>query len=223
MNRPFATRFTFTLLALAIGGSAAAQQPQTDFPNEKERPRTCEDFGWHADMTREHPRVVEACQEAVYAGGEHWARLSARFVRAISDDQVVFSIRDKRDRVIEEVILLTAPGQVAYIDERETPFRSLRADQSVNLYVAEGQYGWATQAGAPREQVARWAPRTETAAAEMPARNDLAAVEPRPAASMDRYDRQDRLPMTAGATPWLALTGLLSLLAGFGLTIFRKL
>lgn len=219
MNRSTTTRLTLTLLALAIGGSAAAQQPQTDFPNERERPRTCEDFGWHADMTREHPRVVEACQESVFAGGEHWARLNARFIRTLSNNQVEFSIRDKRDRIIEEVVLQMVPGQVAYIDERETPFSSLRADQSVNLYVPEGRYGYATQAGAPRQYIATRAPRP---AAE-PVRTDLAAVEPRPAASSYQDDRPARLPMTAGSTPWLALTGLLSLLAGLGLTLNRKL
>lgn len=219
MNRSMTTRFTLTLLALAIGGSAAAQQPQTDFPNERERPRTCEDFGWNSDMTREHPRVIEACQEAVYAGGEHWARLSARFIRTLSNNQVEFSIRDKRDRIIDEVILQTVPGQVAYIDDRETPFSSLRADQSVNLYVPEGRYGYATQAGAPREQIATVAPRPAAA----PVRTELAAIEPRPAASAPREPMPARLPMTAGSTPWLALTGLLSLLAGFGLTLVRKL
>lgn len=216
MNRSITTRMTLTLLALAIGGSAAAQQPQTDFPNERERPRTCEDFGWNSDMTREHPRVIEACQEAVFAGGEHWARLNARFIRTLSDNQVEFSIRDKRDRIIDEVILQTVPGQVAYIDERETPFSSLRADQLVNLYVPEGRYGYATQAGAPREQIATLAPRPAA-----PVRTDLAAVEPRPA-PMQREYRSDRLPATAGSTPWLALTGLLSLLAGLGLTLVRK-
>lgn len=219
MNRILSTRLTLSLLALAIGGSVSAQQPQTEFPNELERPRTCEDFGWNADMTREHPRVIEACQEAVYAGGEHWARLSARFIRTLADNEVEFSIRDKRDRMIDEVILKTVPGQVAYIDERATPFTSLRADQPVNLYVPEGRYGYATQPGAPREQIATVAPRPAAA----PVRTEPAAVAPRSVASTQPEARPARLPMTAGNTPWLALTGLLSLLAGLGLTLVRRL
>lgn len=213
MNRTISTRLTLSLLALAIGGPVAAQQPQTDFPNELERPRTCEDFGWNADMTREHPRVIEACQEAIYAGGEHWARLAARYIRTLPDNQVEISIRDKRDRNIDDVILQTVPGQVAYIDDRATPFTNLRADQPVSLYVPEGRYGYATQAGAPREQIATVAP----------VRTQLAAVAPRPVASTQPEAVPARLPTTAGNTPWLALTGLLSLLAGLGLTLVRRL
>jgi LPXTG-motif cell wall-anchored protein len=214
MNRSITNRFTLSLLGFAIAGSVAAQQPQTNFPDERERPRTCEDFNWSADMTREHPRVIDACQEAVYAGGEHWARLAARFVRTASDGRVVFSIRDRRDRVIEEITLQTVPGQVAYINDRATPFTSLRTSDSVNLYVPEGRYGYATQAGAPREQIAVLAP-------EPPVRTELAAVAPRPApVPRDRY--ADSLPATAGQTHWLALAGLLSLLAGLGLTLSRR-
>jgi hypothetical protein len=46
-------------------------------------------------------------------------------------------VRDKRDRSIQEVLLVPAPGQVAYIDERPTPFRNLRSADTFSLYVPE--------------------------------------------------------------------------------------
>ncbi|MCG6118563.1 MAG: LPXTG cell wall anchor domain-containing protein [Aquimonas sp.] len=215
MNRSIATRFTLSLLAFAIAGSAAAQQPPSGFPDQRESPRTCEDFKWSADMTSAHPRVVDACQEAVFAGGEHWARLSARFVRTASDGRVVFSIQDRNDRVIEEVTLQTAPGQVAYINDRATPFANLRTSDSINLYVPEGRYGYATQAGAPREQIAVLVPQEQ-------ARTELAAVPPRTASAAPQGGIADRLPATAGQTYWLGLAGLLSLLGALGLTLVRR-
>jgi len=111
------------------------------------------------------------------------------------------------------------PGQVAYINDRATPFGSLRTTDSVNLYVAEGRYGYATQAGAPRDQIATVAPRSTPP----PVRTELAAVQPRQSTPMQQDRYAATLPRTAGNTHWLALGGLFSLLAGLGLMLNRKL
>jgi len=219
-----ATRFTFSMLGLAIAGIVTAQQPPTDFPATRTKPATCEDFRWNAEMTREHPRVIEACQETVDAEGSTWARLEARFVRVQSDGQVVFSIRDKNARVIEEVTVQPSPGQVAYIDDRATEFKDLSATDRINLYVVEGQYGWSTRPGVTTQRFTRVAT-TTTASTENDAEayDEVEAPPERYVASSDPQRMNSRLPDTAGVLPWAALTGTLFLIGGLTLSLRRKL
>lgn len=198
---------TATLLSASLLSVAAAQQEQ--FPREREQARSCADVEWNKEMASNHPRLSEACREVVTAGGEDWARFEAKFVRIESDGGVSFSIRDSRDRPVEEVTVQPARGQVAYIDDRATPFSELRRDQLVNLYVPEGQYGFVTQPGASTEQLAVVSPRGRAAATES---TRVASAEP----------RADRLPTTAGPLPWFALGGLLSLLGAGGLRLTRR-
>jgi hypothetical protein len=201
------TCLTATVLSASLLGVAVAQQDQ--FPREREQAKSCAEVDWNKDMTTNHPRLTEACREVVTADGTNWARFEAKFARVEPDGSVSFSIRDSRDRPIEEVTLQPAVGQVAYIDDRATPFAQLRRDQLVNLYVPEGTYGFVTQPGAPREQVAVVTAPTSTRA---PAATRVAAAEPRAAT----------LPATAGPLPWFALGGILSLLGAVGLRLSRR-
>lgn len=82
-------------------------------------------------------------------------------------------------------------------------------DQLVNLSVPEGQYGFATQPGAPVEQIAVV---TEAVPTPATAATGFAAAEPRAA----------MLPATADAPPWVALGGLLSLFGAVGMRLGRK-
>lgn len=193
------------VLSTSLLGVAGAQQEP--FPREREQAKSCADVDWNKDMTSNHPRLIEACREVVSAGGRDWARFEAKFARVEPDGTVTFSIRDSRDRHIEEVTLQPATGQVAYIDDRATPFSQLRSDQLVNLYVPEGQYGFVTQPGAPPEQIAVVSPPAPAAS-----RTRVATAEPRAA----------QLPATAGLLPWFALGGFLSLLGAVGVRLSRR-
>lgn len=196
------------LSASLLGVAGAQQEP---FPREREQAKSCAEVDWNKDMISNHPGLIEACHEVVTAGGRDWARFEAKFVGVEPDGKVSFSIRDNRDRQIEEVTLQPAVGQVAYIDDRATPFSQLDRDQLVNLYVPEGQYGFVTQPGAPLEQVAvvtAPAP-ARRATATAPATTRVAAAEPRTA----------MLPATAGPLPWFALGGFLSLLGAVGVRL----
>lgn len=220
MKPMHATRLTLGLLGLAIAGALSAQETTTDFPSERSKPATCEDFGWNADMTRDHPRVVDACQETVSADGNTWARLAARFVKVDNDGMVVFTIRDKRDRVVEQVTMEPGPGQVAYINDRATEFDKLTATDSLNLYVPEGEYGYATQP-VPKQRFVRVAPVVAIEPAPMvdeevaePPQRQVAMADDRPPAM---------LPQTASLLPWALFGGGLLLFAALTLRLRRKL
>ena len=195
--------FMTILLSIALAGAVQAQQ--RNFPNERTRQASCIDFQWNSDMVRDHPRVVDACQEVVEAGGTNWARLAARYVEVLDDGSVVFNIKDSRDRFVERVTIQPRPGQVAYINDRATPFNRLRTSDEINLYSPEGRYGFGTQPGVPPEE--------------------LAAVVPAPAPAEQQVAQREEsavLPQTAGPVPFLALSGLLSLLGGLGLRLRRR-
>jgi hypothetical protein len=168
-------------------------------------------------MQQYHPSLVTACKEVIVVNGETWARFTAKLVRVEPNGTVVFSVRDKRDRSIEEVLLVPAPGQVAYINNRPTPFRQLRNTDTISLYVPEGQYAFATRPGVPSEQLAKEI---------IPEDSPLAASRVPVTATETTVARRDTspamlLPTTAGPLPWLALCGFLSLLGGLSLKLRR--
>jgi len=196
------------VLSVSLLGVAGAQQQQ--FPQTRVQAKSCTEVDWNTQMTQSHPRLVEACKEVVTVGGNDWARFEAKFLRMESDGRVSFTIRDSRDRPVEEVTLQLAPGQVAYIDDRATPFAQLRPDQAVNLYVPEGQYGFATRPGVPVEEVAKVTP-------------PATAPAPTRVAAAPQQQRSAMLPATAGSVTWFALGGMISLLGAFGLMLSRKL
>lgn len=206
MNSIKATTLTAVLLGLTLAMSVNAQQAQENFPREGTSSASCQGVEWNTKMTEQHPRLIEACQEVVDVNGESWARFDAKFRRIERDGNVVFSVQDRRDRSVEEVTLVPTSGQVAYIDNRETPFRQLRTTDAINLYVPEGQYGFSTRAGVAPEQVVAVAPR--------PVVTERRVAERAPRASV--------LPATASSLPWLALAGFLSMLGGLFLSIRRR-
>lgn len=207
MNRLNATVMTAGLLGFALATPAVAQQTQEQFPRERTTIASCENVDWNANMLRNHPRLIDACQEVVLVEGEAWARFAAQFVRVERDGHVVFNVLDQRDRAVEKVQFMPAAGQVAYISDRPTPFRQLQTTDSISLYVPEGQYGFATQPGAPREELA-----TVIAPAPAPVTERTVA---------QRTTQPAVLPATASSLPWLPLAGFLSLLAGMVLTMRR--
>jgi hypothetical protein len=202
---------TSSLLALAMAGGVAAQTP--DFPPERVAPRTCADFDFDREMRQEYPRVVGACQEVVVAEGTQWARFDARFDRINPDRTVTFRVLDRNQRPVDDLTIMPSPGQVAYIDDREVPFERLQPQDQLNLYAAEGRYGFTSRAGGTRDQFTRTSrPTTQPAATDWRSDNMVA--------QQDR--RASTLPRTAGPLPWFALGGALSLMGGLGLMLRRR-
>lgn len=202
---------TAGLLGLAIASETAAQQAREDFPREMTSPASCQEVDWNVNMLDNHPRLIDACQEVVLVDGESWARFDARFKQIERDGHVIFNVLDRRNRTVEEFKFMPAAGQVAFIGDRETPFRQLRTTDSISLYVPEGQYGFATQPGVPMEQVAVVEPQPES----RPVVSERTVAQRTPRAAL--------LPATASSLPWLALAGFLALFSGLILTLRRWL
>jgi hypothetical protein len=221
MKKLYLTTMTAAVLGFALASSAVAQQP-TNLPKERTSAGSCADVDWNQDMLRNHPALIDACQEVIVVEGETWARFAAKFVRIEPDGDVIFSVRDKRDRSIQEVTLDPTPGQVAYIDDRATPFSSLRTTDRISLYVPEGQFGFATRPVAQEELATVIVPTDSTRTVDSTRTSETEApVLTTETAVAQRDTRSAMLPTTAGPLPWLALLGLLSMLGGLGLTLRR--
>jgi len=222
MKKLYLTTMTAAVLGFALASSAAAQQP-AELTSERTSGGSCADVDWNKDMLLNHPALIDACQEVIVVEGESWARFAAKFVRIEPDGDVIFSVRDQRDRSIQEVTLDPTPGQQAYIDDRATPFSSLRTTDRISLYVPEGQYGFATRPVAQEElATVVVVPTDSTRTADSTRASDTEApVLTTETAVAQRDTRSAMLPTTAGPLPWLALLGFLSMLGGLGLTLRR--
>lgn len=220
MDRSTGMKTVATLVGLACSGALAAQQfPAENPPPERNRPASCADIDWSDEFKRNHPNLVEACQEAVVVDGKTWARFSATFEEVEADGDVRFQIRNRLRSNVGEVTIEPAPGQVAYINERRTEFDELARGTRVNLYVPEGHYGFASLPGGRVAQVS---------AGGDPGRASYAQAGTESRASSQRAQPRDaepviaQLPETAGPLPWLALGGALSLVGGLGVAIRRR-
>jgi hypothetical protein len=206
MRRLSAITLAASVLGFALATLAMAQETQEDFPRQTTSEKTCPDVDWNSHVLEQHPRLIEACREVVEVDGHAWARFHAKFQRVQEDGKVVFAVHDRRDRAVEDVILTPTSGQVAHIDGRETRFQDLSTEQAISLYMPEGQYGFATQAGAPRSQLA-------TVTARAPSSNQGPTAQ--------RASRSGALPSTTSSLPWLSVLGFLALLGGLALTLRR--
>lgn len=202
MNKRIALRGVVALVGLTCAGGVAAQGSQ--LPGATLDPAACSRVEWHPELLAKYPRIADACQEAIVVDGKTWARFDAVFEQVETDGDVRFQLHDRLDTELGAVTIDPAPGQVAYIDERRTPFENLHVGQEVSLYVPEGQYGFASLPGAPMEQVA------QVADSERRTYSDAGPV-------------MAQLPDTAGPLPWLALGGALSMIAGLGVGLRRRL
>lgn len=134
-------------ISLALTATAFAEQSQQDFPKQESSQKSCQEVSWNQKMLDEHPHLIDACQEVVMVEGQNWARFHSKFNRVESNGNVVFSVENRQGRVVEDVVLVPAEGQVAHIDGRETAFRDLSNLETISLYAPEDQYGFATRAG----------------------------------------------------------------------------
>lgn len=210
-------------VALACLGGAAATSAQQIEAQVTDNPRisrtSCAEVVWEKDLLARYPRIADACQEVVVSEGTKWARFTGEFRELNRDGSVRTTIDDRRGHAMGQLTLMPAPEQRVLIDGRRVRFSDLVQGQQLNLYMAEGRFAVATEPGVPLEQTARIllpvAPEPVTAV--QPA--TVAMAQP---ATGSQHSAGAMLPDTAGPLPWFAVTGLLSLLGGLGLTFGRR-
>lgn len=226
--QPFGTAI---LLAGFLGtGAAMAQEgaldrqdrieyaSQTDLDPDTETV-SCEQVSWHRDLLGRHPFVDDACHDAVVVNGERWARFEVEYLGREADGTVQADFQNPEGRSSGRATLQFPEDHRVILDGERYTWAAVREGQMLNLYVPEGQYGFATEPGVSSRQLARTTDAdTDARQREQDQDRRLARAEPRP-----RDERQRELPATAGPLPLLGLAGLMSLLGGLGLTVRRQL
>lgn len=206
------TSTALVLLGCMLGASMAFAQ----MPDPETERVSCNEVnwrtGWDVELLSHFPRIADGCHEVVVRDGIKWIRFEADFVRLNRDGSVVSTFKNPRGRSIGNLTLMPAEGQRVMLSGRSTSFSDLLPGQELNFYVPEGTFAFASEPAAPRGQVAR-----VVAVEEEPTR--LAQVEPRTTTAQ----QPTRLPRTAGPLPLVALGALLSLMAGIGVGIRRRL
>lgn len=210
MKTPHGAVLTAALIVASLAAQGAFAEQTPTFPRERVQPVSCAEVHWNAMMLEQHPKLVDACREVVVTDGNKWARFETNFVRTHPDGLVEFEVLGRSGRPLESVTLMPASGQMAYIDGRATPFSRLRTSDSINLYVPENQYGFATKPG--EVSLAAVEPAESESTGPAKESTSIAALESMPAV----------LPRTASVQPWLALWGSLALLSALSLTLLRR-
>jgi hypothetical protein len=211
MTSPISLRAVVALACLGVAAAASAQQVDSQVSDNPEISRaSCADVAWDAQLLARYPRIAEACQEVVVSGGTKWARFTGEFLELNRNGSVRTTIDDRNGRSMGQLTLMPAPAQRVLIDGQRVRFSDLPRGQQLSLYVPESRFAFATEPGVPAEQTAQILPPSP------------APVAPAAPVTVAQLRPVPMLPDTAGPLPWLAATGLLSLLAGLGLTVGRK-
>jgi hypothetical protein len=210
------------LLCMAMSGSALAQAEldTNRLPTPATRVYSCGqvDISWNLELINQYPRINEACHEVVTVDGTKYARFEANFVRVNADGTVTSDFVGPQGRTMGRYTLVPAPDQKVTLSGVEYPFSALKPRQQINLYVPEGATGLASSPTASPQQYARLSAYEEVAPEqqEQPQPQYVAQADPPPAMA------NERLPDTAGPLPWFALSGVIALLGGLGLSLGRR-
>lgn len=218
MSKAGGIRMAAALIGALCASAAGAQQEPLDtrsLPASRVQAASCAEVAWEQDLLALYPRIAEGCQEVVVSDDVKWARFEAAYVRSNRDGSVTLEFNNRQGRSLEELTLTFSPEQRVLIDGRPYRFSDLTRGQQLNVYIPEGMFAVAVEPGAAPEQLAQ--------IVREPIR--LAQADPAPQlAQADRAPAQvePRLPSTAGPLPLTLLAGLVSALAGLGLTIRRR-
>lgn len=202
---------TAAVLIGCMFAATSAFAQKSEMPNPQYQKASCDvvnwQTGWDQDLLSRFPNMKQGCHEVVVVDGKKWIRFEADFVRINNDGSIVSDFQSPRDRSIGELTLMPAPEQRVLLDGREYRFSELRQGQSLNFYVPEGSFVFATKPDAPAGRVA-----------------EVIEEEPVRMAEVDETrttQQPDRLPQTAGPLPLVATGGVFFLMAGLGLGIRR--
>lgn len=205
------------LSSLIWTGSVMAQDSKVvaNMKQPADNLTSCNAMNWNQEFLGDYPWVAKGCHAVVTVNGEKWARFEGQFKGMNSDGSFDTEFLNTSDRHLGRVALTPQPGQLVTIDDKKMSFSELNRDQILSFYVPEGAMGFAVEPGVPQSQLTTVTPAARAMEVEdKPAK--LAVVEPRSAKAATR------LPTTAGPLPVVALSGLMLLLGGLGLTIRRK-
>jgi hypothetical protein len=162
--------------------------------------KDCPGIQWSAEALKAYPNIATACQAVEERNGKTYVKFAGRVERNINDgEQLKINFRDGG------TLTLSPPANTTlYVNGKQTPVANLQRGDSLQFYVPEDQFV---------AQVAEnETPQTQYVVVPIVYR-EVIREEPEQAAAV--------LPDTAGELPLVALSGLMLLGLGAGLSIAR--
>ena len=161
--------------------------------------KDCPGIQWSAEALKAYPNIAKACQAVEERDGKTYVKFAGRVERNINrGEQLKINFRDG------DTLTLTPPANTSlYVNGKQTPVADLQRGDSLQFYVPEDQFV---------AQVAENdTPQTQYVVVPIVYREVVR--EPEQSAAV--------LPHTAGDLPLVALSGLMMLGLGAGLTMVR--
>jgi hypothetical protein len=186
---------TGALLVAGFAAGSALAQSSID-RSFKAVSKDCSGIQWSEETLRVYPNIASACQGVETRNGKAYVKFQGTLSKNINHgEQLKIKFKDGG-----EVTLAPPPETQLYIAGKRTPVAELNRGDSMTFYVAEDRF----VADVPEE--------TASAYTTVP-------ISTHPAEETERVAQA--LPSTASELPLVALSGLLLLGVGAGLTVRR--
>lgn len=186
--------------SLALGGvviscMAAAALAQTSIDRSfNTTSKDCSAVQWTDAALMAYPSIASACQSVEERDGKTYVKFEGKVARNINrGEQLAVNFKDAT-----EMTLRPPANTVLYVDGRKTPVRDLQRGDELTFYVPEDRLA----AQFPEDDT----PRTQYVLVPI---------------VREEAEQVASLPSTASELPLVALSGVLLLGLGAGLTVFR--
>ena len=203
------------LIACVLSAPVYAQHTDRSFTTTS---NSCSGVKWSESVLEQYPGIADACQSVEVHNGVTYVKFSGTVVRTRNQGQnLTLDIKDGT------TIDMAWPANAELsLDGRLTPVAKLQTGQELNFYVPQDQM---VAQFYPADQTPSPAARPVIARIETPAQRASAARTDSPTPAIRTAEREpigEALPGAASELPLFALTGLIMLGLGAGLTVYRR-
>lgn len=185
-------------IACLLTGATLANAQTTVDRSFTSKSNDCSAVQWSERALEMYPTIAEACQSVEERNGKKYVKFQGTLKRNERGERIVVDFKDGG-----ELTLTPPPETSVYIDGRRTPVARLQRGDELNFYIAE-------------DRLAAQFPEAETQTARFVI-VPIAVQE----APQETQQMTASLPSTASWLPLLAIGGVLALMFGSLLALFR--
>lgn len=207
------------LVSVAVLAAISTASAQTRMDRAfKASGENCSDVEWSQEIVREYPGIDRACQKVEKRDGRTYVKFQGT-VKEVIDNGRQVRINFKGG---DTITLAPPPNATLYMDGRETAISRLSRGTELNFYVPEDQLTaqfFADETGTKSVAV--------PIVSEQAAAREQSVVREQSQRTPPMEERQSvaaqELPATGSPLPLIALSGIVLLLTGAGVTLYRTL
>lgn len=130
---PFKVLMMSALCAVSVGAMAGEK-------DKIEGIEACMKIQWNAQFLKEHPRAPAGCQSVVTRDGVKYAKFSGT-VKSVSATEATVAMKNVAGTEGTTIKVATGGDAMVSINGKDTKASDLKAGDSLNFYVREGDFG----------------------------------------------------------------------------------